>query len=180
MTKPTAALGAALAALHAAAESSRVLYAVIGGHAVNSWLEPRFTADLDATVASDPAGLERMEEALAAAGWVREHAHGEDQPSGLDFVRYQHPDDPTPLELQTAKTSIQRELLERAAGQAGPGQPRIATPEDLIVLKLIAWRPKDRIDLLGLCALPGLDWDYVRGHARTWEVEDRLESLRTG
>jgi hypothetical protein len=35
------------------------------------------------------------------------------------------------------------------------------TPEDLIVMKLIAHRPKDRIDLLGLVALPGLDWSYV-------------------
>jgi hypothetical protein len=35
------------------------------------------------------------------------------------------------------------------------------SPEDLVVLKLIAHRPKDLIDLRNLLALPDLDWSYI-------------------
>ena len=55
---------------------------------------------------------------------------------------------------------------------------RVATKEDLIVLKLIADRPKDRIDLEGLCALDGNDWSYVERWAREWDVLGRLERFR--
>ena len=36
-------------------DEAGVEYAVIGGHAVNAWLEPRFTADVDVTVHAPPA-----------------------------------------------------------------------------------------------------------------------------
>ena len=46
------------------------------------------------------------------------------------------------------------------------------------MLKLIANRPKDRIDLLGLVQLDGLDWAYVERWAVAWDVADRLRALR--
>jgi hypothetical protein len=80
------------------------------------------------------------------------------------------------LKVQTAKTEFQREVLRRAAVRHDGSH--VATPEDLIVMKLIAHRPKDRIDLLGLVALPGLDWSYVERWADEWQVRDRLDTLR--
>jgi hypothetical protein len=75
-----------------------------------------------------------------------------------------------------AKTEFQREALRRAAGSGT--NPRVATPEDLIVMKLIANRAKDQIDLLGLAQLDKLDWDYIEHWAREWDVTDRLRVLR--
>lgn len=46
------------------------------------------------------------------------------------------------------------------------------------MLKLIADRPKDRIDLDGLAALEGIDWAYVEGWAREWDLLDRLARIR--
>ena len=60
-------------------------------------------------------------------------------------------------------------------------EPRFTADVDItvqIVVKLIADRPKDRIDLQGLVELPGLDWSYVEGWVDAWEVRDRLEALR--
>ncbi|HJW70905.1 MAG TPA: hypothetical protein VJ829_16250 [Candidatus Binatia bacterium] len=59
----------------------------------------------------------------------------------------------------------------------------MSTPEeielsDLIVLKLIANRPKDHVDLLGLVQLDALDWAYVEHWAAEWCVADRLRVLR--
>ena len=44
-------------------------YAVIGGHAVNTVLEPRFTADIDVTITADPAAVARARSALQARDW---------------------------------------------------------------------------------------------------------------
>ena len=63
-------------------------YALIGGHAVNVWLEPRFTADVDVTVAADSAALARARAALEAAGYRVTAEQGADLPSGPDFVRF--------------------------------------------------------------------------------------------
>jgi len=149
-------------------------YALIGGHAVNLVLEPRFTADIDITIAADPAGLARVRAALLGAGFHTEREHGTKQVSGPDFVRFDD-DDGTIVELQTAKTAFQRSAIARANDHAGI---RVATAEDLIVFKAIANRPKDQIDLLGLARLPNIDWNYVEAHARDWGVELLLERVR--
>ena len=97
-------------------------------------------------------------------------------PSGPDFVRFGSAEGPIVVEVQAAKTELQRTLIERAI--PSEGGVRVATPEDLIVLKLIANRAKDQIDLLGLVALPSLDWAYVERRAAEWEVLPLLKRAR--
>jgi hypothetical protein len=94
--------------------STGVRYAVIGAHAVNVWLEPRATADIGLTVEAGVADERRLRDALLAAGYRLAEAHGAGTPSGPDFVRYVSADEAARLELPTAKTPFQRELLDRA------------------------------------------------------------------
>lgn len=156
-------------------DEERLGYALIGGHAVNAWVEPRFTADMDFTIEAEPERIAAVEARLLAAGYriVREVGRG--QPSGPDFIRFAREIDDPPLDLQVAKTAYQAEILRRARGS---GPTAVATPEDLIVLKLIANRPKDVIDLRNLLALPALDWEYIDRWAAAWDVLDRLAPLR--
>jgi hypothetical protein len=93
-------------------------------------------------------------------------------------VRFVAPDGALLLEVQAAKTPLQREVVERAV--VTPSGLRVATVEDLIVLKLIADRPKDQGDLHGRAQLPAVDWSYVEHWAGEWGVSDRLERLRRG
>jgi hypothetical protein len=165
----------AIAALLDVLDEAGVEHAVIGGHAVNVWLEPRFTADVDVTVHAGTRHLERLRTVLGARGYRVTREHGADRPSGPDFLSFVSDDAGVTLEVQTAKTEFQREILRRAAAR---GRPRIATPEDLIVMKLIANRPKDHLDLLGLVRLDGLDWPYVEAWATEWDVAERLRELR--
>jgi hypothetical protein len=128
------------------------------------------------TVQAGSDEAKRLAELLVRRGYRTTREHGAALPSGPDFVRFVSGDGTVTLEVQTAKTEFQREVLRRAASRQE--RPRIATPEDLIVMKLIAYRPKDRIDLLGLIELPALDWGYVERWADEWQVRDRLETLR--
>ena len=166
-----------LATIAAFFERAQVPYAFIGAHAVNTWVEPRLTADIDVTAAADAAALRRLEGHLTAEGWSTERTHGAEQPSGPDFVRFVSGDRSMTLEVQAAKTDYQREVVARAID--AENGVRVATPEDLIVLKLIANRPKDQADLLALIALPNLDWPHVHRWADVWEVSDVLRRLQT-
>lgn len=157
-------------------DAAGVAYVVIGAHAVNAWLEPRFTADIDVTVAMEPEELPRLRDVLLGAGYSLVTSHGADQASGPDFLRFRSQDGVVALELQTAKTPFQIEVIAR--GISREGSARIATVEDLIVLKLIASRAKDQNDLLGLARLSGIDWPYVERWAEAWDVGPALSALR--
>lgn len=164
-----------LAALSSMLEREAIEYALIGGHAVNAWLEPRFTADVDIVVAAGSDDFDRLKRVLAGEGFTVTGEHGADQPSGPDFVRLESDGSPLVLEVQAAKTLFQQEVIRRASiGAAGA---RIATVEDLIVMKLIADRAKDQVDLLGLVELPDIDWSYIERWAGEWQILDRLERV---
>jgi len=165
-----------LATLCRVLEREGVDYALIGGHAVNAWLEPRFTADVDIVVAAGPHDFDRLKRILAGEGFAVTREHGADQPSGPDFVRFECESSPLILEVQAAKTRFQGEVIRRARG--GAAGVRIATVEDLIVMKLIADRAKDQIDLVGLVALPAIDWVYIERWAEEWQILDRLRRIR--
>ena len=156
-------------------EDANVPYALIGGHAVNQWLEPRFTADIDLTVAAAPAAQERLERAFTVAGYVIDFERDEKQPSGPDIVGWTSPSGDL-VELQIAKTELQRDVIRRAV--ATEEGTRVATKEDLIVMKLIADRAKDRLDLIGLSELPDVDWAHVERWASEWDVMDRLRRYK--
>ncbi len=164
-----------LAQFERLAAEAGLAYAIIGGHAVNIWLAPRFTADIDITIAAAPEAYSRLEAQLQAAGWRIDRVHGADQPSGPDFVRLRRGDGEPPLELQTAKTDFQDQVIARAQTT---DQGHAATAEDLVVLKLIAFRAKDRLDLIGLLELEHLDWSYIDHWVDVWAVRDRLERAR--
>jgi len=116
----------AIAAIAAAVGGAGLSSALIGGHAVNVWLEPRFTADDDLTVEAGPNDLTRLGAALVAIGLSESQAHGAELPSGPDFVRDATADGGTVLEVQLAKTDFQREVIHRAVEERGL---RIATPK---------------------------------------------------
>ena len=59
---------APLAFLACLLDRAGLAHALIGGHAVNVWLEPRFTADIDVTVLTDREAMARLRTDLEAAG----------------------------------------------------------------------------------------------------------------
>jgi len=130
------------------------------------------------TVAADRAQLESLRAHLSEAGFRVAREHGAEAPSGPDFIRFTSADGDVVIAVQAAKTEFQREVIRRAVRT--PEGLRVATVEDLIVLKLIADRTKDQADLEGLLGLGALDWAYVERWATTWGVLERLQRKRRG
>lgn len=151
--------------------------ALIGGQATNYWARPRYTDDFDFTVAADPAGIAVLVRSLTERGFrvVREQEGG--SPSGPDFVRLERTESHDAIDLIVAKTEFQDLLIQRAI-RGGSGTLPIATPEDLLILKLIANRPKDHNDIFRLIESQAIDWEYVEHWAEMWQVGAILSGLR--
>lgn len=150
--------------------------ALIGGLAVNVHREPRFTDDID--FMAYPAVLEAVTSQLEEAGFEQVSAQGAEQSSGPDLVRFKRPGIPVVVEFLTSKTELQDSVIARAKRADEIVPIPIATPEDLIVLKLVANRSQDHRDLLELGKIEGLDWAYVEHWAPIWGIEERLANLR--
>jgi hypothetical protein len=136
----------------------------------------RSTDDYDFIVLADKAAIERVEAALVASGfsYIRRQDSGE--ASGPDFVQMANRERDLLVDLQAAKTDYQELVVRRA--RTTPRGIHVAAPEDIIVLKLIAFRGIDQRDLIPLLRRGGLDWGYIEEWAAFWEVTDRLALIR--
>ncbi len=152
-------------------------YVLIGGHAVNAWCVQRGTDDFDFLVAPNREAIDRVEAALFEAGLRRVRRQDAMEASGPDFLRMENGTRTFNVDFQVAKTDFQSSAIARAITDPGSGV-RIATPEDLVVLKLIALRSKDQRDLINLVETQAIDWSYVEQWAPIWDIEQRLADLR--
>lgn len=140
-------------------------YAVIGGLAVQYWGEPRTTADVDIVVIVSP---ERLGDFLNAA--VRKF-----KPRLSDAVAFALENrtlllsnaEGTPIDVSLGIPGYEEEVLRRAVMVTLPDSQsvRMVSPEDLIIHKSVAGRPRDQEDIERVLVRQkcSLDFDYIRG-----------------
>lgn len=157
------ALLAALRALASSLDAIGQPAMIIGGIAVIARGVPRHTIDIDATVAAADLDLDVALDAFATHGIVPRI------PDALTFARehqvllLRHSPTGTPLEVSLAWLPFELEALDHATVvDFGGVRIRVATPEDLIVLKAVAWRDRDRGDIERLLLLHAADVDLER------------------
>jgi hypothetical protein len=158
----------ALAASVAALTRHHVRYAVVGGMAAGFRAQPRFTKDLDLLLHVPQVELPSLLESLRDSGfefdmmatireWTQHHmAVLHFRGIRIDWLKpvlpaYQH-------------------VLDRATEEVWLQLPiRVASAEGLILLKLLAYRLQDQVDIENLVAAHGetLDLDWIRGE---WQV----------
>ena len=154
----------------------QVNYAVIGGMAAGYRSQPRFTKDLDFLLQVPQLSLPPVLEELAERGfafdlvtaireWTQEHMtvlsyHG----IRIDWLKpvipaYQHV-----LERATEETWLDQKI-------------RVATAEGLILLKLLAFRTQDQLDIENLVAAQGdqLDLAWIQAE---WQAIASLDDPR--
>lgn len=172
----------ALAELARLFERLDVQYAVMGGIAVRVYGIPRPTYDLDFTIAIPRERLPALYSGVGdlgytvpepyQAGWV-------DQVAGMPVVkvRLYIEGRGIDVDLFLAESGFQQQLLLRRCRQRVDHlEVWFVSPEDLILLKLIAGRPRDLADVGDvLFTQAQLDEDYLRHWAPQLGVSDRLE-----
>ena len=159
-------------------------YAVIGGIAVRAYAIPRPTYDLDFTLQIPRERLPELFRAVEVRGytvpesyqrgWVDTVAH-----MPLVKVRCYLEGRGVDVDMFLAETPFQQELLRRRQRVETPdGNIWLASPEDVVLLKLIANRPRDILDAQDiLFTLGELDRQYMRRWAERLDVLDQLDEI---
>lgn len=138
----------------------RIPYFLIGGLAVSAWVEPRATKDMDVVFRVRRKDAPRVKTALVAAG-MRATSLEIRLLMEKRFVRFKT-GGPL-LDVKICSSAHDVAAFERSKELELDGRRlRVATPEDLVLYKLQAWRPIDQRDLLVLVAdFKALDAQYV-------------------
>ncbi len=158
-------------------------YAIMGGLAVRLYALPRPTFDVDftAAVARDrlPEVFQAAEEvgftipASTTTGWL-------DTIHGLPVIKFQWLQNSHSIDIDVflVETAFQREVLARKQRHGADGWDAwFVSAEDLVLLKLLANRPKDRTDVLDILFIHGqVDEEYLRTWAKALGVADALEA----
>jgi predicted nucleotidyltransferase len=171
-------------------------FALIGGLAVSTRAEPRFTRDADLAVAvSDDAHAERIVRDLRASGYIADTLVEHERSGRLATVRLSHADgDGLITDLLFASSGIEPEIVGGAdLLQITPTLVMpVASIGHLIATKLLARddrrRPNDADDLGSLAAVAtAADWDVAqaavllitqRGFNHDRDLLDSLATLR--
>lgn len=161
-----------------------ISYAVMGGLAVRMYAIPRPTYDIDFTVAIQRDRLPEMYEAVGQLGYTvpEQYASGwVDSVAGMAVVkvRLYLEGRGIDVDLFLAESPFQQQLLaRRRRDRIDSLDAWIVTPEDLILLKLLAHRPRDMADVGDILFTQGqLDEAYLRHWARELGVSSELERV---
>ncbi len=168
-------------------ERTSVPYAVMGGIALRLYAIPRPTFDVDFTAAIDRRALPELYRAAGELGFAipeAQHKGWIDSIRDLAVVKFQWFVGSRVIDVDVflAETSFQAQVLKRRRRLAMDGwEGWFVTAEDLILLKLLANRPKDRVDVADVLFVQGrLDETYLRSWAEILGVEAELnEALRS-
>lgn len=152
-------------------DAASVPWMFIGGLAVIALGVPRFTADIDMTVLAAGTELPQL------VAFLDRHAIVPRIPDSLEFARrnmvllVHHRPTRIPLDVSMAWLPFEEEAIRESHQIKYAGMSvRVPRPEDLIIYKLVASRPKDVDDVRKLLAL-------YRGHVSLTRIRSVLEEF---
>lgn len=167
----------------------RIPFAIIGGTAVGFVGRPRTTRDVDAVVLLGEHTWESFAARAAEMGFL---------PRSADVVAFarqnrvfllRHALSGVEIDISAGALPFEKDSIRRAqiVSVRGTKVP-VASPEDLIVMKILASRPRDLGDIEGILATnPKLDRRRVRRLVRQFaevlempELSERLETILSG
>jgi len=138
---------------------------LFGAQAVNVWGTPRLTNDVDVTAEIPENGSPDAIRALARHGFRLRFDADDDFIRRARVIPLVHESTDLPLDLVLAGPGFEEDFLARAAIVSVDGvDVPVITPEDLVVTKVLAGRPKDLEDVRGILRVRGdaLDLGRVR------------------
>lgn len=170
------------ARLAACLDSAEIPYMIIGGFAVAVRGEPRMTQDIDVTLGVDADALQRVLAAVRTSFEAAVEDPGKFV-SETNVIPLLDRQTKVRCDLIFSFIPYEREAIERSESVEGAKGQRInvVSPEDLVVYKMLAGRPRDLEDVRGILLRQGegLDGEAVserlRGLALSLDRHDLLD-----
>ncbi len=158
-------------------------YAVMGGIAVRTYGIPRPTYDVDFTLAIPRDRLNELYDLLAGQGYtIPDHYRSGwvDEVAGMPLVKFRiySLGKGVDVDVFLAESSFQQELIRRRIlAETGGESIWLVSPEDLVLLKLLANRARDLADIQDVMFTQGaMDLAYLEKWADFLGVSSRLKA----
>lgn len=169
----------ALRAVAACMDEHGAPHALIGGVAASILARPRYTDDVDILISMAEIHWQPLLDCGTRFGIVPRI------PNALAFARrsrvllLRHEPSEVDVDVTIAQIPFEEAIIERATRQTVEGIAiRIVTPEDLVVMKIVAHRPQDLIDIENvLRARPKFDEQRVTRDINLLVAEAELPEL---
>ena len=162
-------------------EARQFRYALIGGLAASIRGRIRATEDLDLILlCSLDEGLELVESLRQSRFSALLDDYEEVARSAL-LLPLIDQDSGIQLDLAIGLSGFEQEIVERADPMMiGDNEIFVATAEDLLVLKMLAGRPQDLQDVMGIVEVQAdrLDWQYCLAAATRLEKAISIDLVR--
>jgi hypothetical protein len=148
---------------------------IIGGVAAGLLGHPRLTADVDATVVIDDRDLDSFLRLAEAEGLTPRKTRPREFMRRSAMLLLRHDATGIHIDINQARLPFEHAAASRARMRRFGGiSIPMPTPEDVIVMKAVAHRPKDLEDICGIAeSHPRLDISYIREHVQ--EFGDALD-----
>lgn len=157
--------------------------ALMGGLALTHWGHIRSTQDVDLLIALSGVRTQSLLARLASVGFRSKRGNPLIRLEDPEFIQLWYEPPGAVLEIQIdlllADTPFHRQAVERrvALPESALGfELDVVSCEDLMVLKLLAWRILDRVDVAELLKAnrATLDYGYLGGWVRDRKLEQRF------
>jgi hypothetical protein len=169
-------IASALSAVANAVESLPAPGMIIGGIAVILQGVPRVTRDVDATVDASTGTLEDVAKHFEAHGITTRIADALEFARTSQVLLLKHESSGVDVDLSLAWLPFEKEAIAaRERISRGRLSADIATPEDLVIYKAVAWRPQDQQDVERLLALHAQRIDLSRVRRIVGELAEALD-----
>jgi len=132
---------------------------IIGGIAVGFLGKPRFTADIDAMFLLSKKDIPQFLELASAENIVPRIPHAKEFAEKNRILLLKHVPTETDIDVSLGILPFEEEMVERGSIKSFANLSiRLPTPEDLVIMKAIAHRPKDLEDIRTIAEkYPNLD-----------------------
>lgn len=173
---PAARLTGALRALTEALGEHGRPFMIIGGVAAIAHGVPRITRDVDVTVAGPGTDLGVLLETLRRHGLEPRLADAAEFARAHQVLLVRHVASGVDVDLTLAWLPFEEEALAAAEIAVVEGiRLRLVRSEDLVVYKVVAWRPQDQQDIERLLTAHGRSMDLGRLRRLAAEISLAIE-----
>ena len=166
---------------------SQVSYAMIGGLAASLRGEPRVTANVDLVLGVDVDRALELVVKLQGTPFQPLISGVEEVVRKAFILPLRHTVTGVKVDMTIGLSGFERQVIARAEQtKVADCEVALATAEDLLVMKLLAGRPRDLQDVHGIAMVQGegLDWQYclktatALGEAVDQDLTTQVQSLR--
>lgn len=151
---------------------------IIGGVAVGLLARARLTVDADAVIFLSIADLDELVQAAYQEGFVPRYPNIKDFARAHRVLAFVHQPSGVHVDISLGAMPFEAEAIQRSQlMNVGGMRLRLPSVEDLVILKAVAHRPKDLVDIENLIEFhPELDRarieDWVRQFAEVMEMPE--------